>query len=400
MTKRSFIPIFLVIITAAVFGAGFYLGKTQVPAVPPAGIQNSDLGKPAGVDFSLFWEAWNVLEGNFVDPTKIDYQKMIYGAISGMVGSLDDPYTVYLPPEEAKIFKEDVSGEFQGIGMEIGIREGMLTVIAPLEGTPAQRAGLRSGDKILEINGASTIDLTSDEAVKLIRGPKGTVVTLTIMREDWSESKDLEITRDVIEVPALKWEMKDNDIAYIKLYEFSETATRAFNQAAVEILASPAKKIILDMRDNPGGYLEVAQDIAGWFLQRGQVVTVEDFGDEKESQRYLAEGSAKLASYPLIILINQGSASASEIMAGTLRDNRQIYLVGEKSFGKGSVQTLEELKQGSLKVTVARWLTPNGTLIEGEGLEPDVKVELTEKDFEDGKDPQLDKAIEIVNGIR
>lgn len=400
MPKRILIPVFLFVIIAMIFGAGFLLGKTQIPAAPPAGILNADLGEPQGVDFSLFWSAWNILEEKFVDPTRLDYQKMIYGAISGMVSSLNDPYTVYMPPEEAKIFKEDVSGEFQGVGMEIGIREGILTVIAPLEGTPAQRAGLRSGDKILGINGTSTASMTSDEAVKIIRGPKGTNVTLTVMRDGWTETKDFTITRDVIVVPSLKWEIKDNDIAYIRLYEFSETATRAFNQAAVEILNSHAKKIILDLRDNPGGYLEVAQDISGWLLQKGQVVTIEDFGDEIEDKSYLAEGSAQLAQYPTIVLINQGSASGSEILAGAMRDNRQVKLIGEKSFGKGSVQTLEEMRQGSLKVTVARWLTPNGTLIDGKGLEPDVKVELTEADFEQGKDPQLDRAIEIVNSLR
>lgn len=400
MAKRGLVIFFILAVISGVFGAGFYFGKSQMPALPPEGIINADLGKPQGVDFSLFWEAWRTLEDNFVDSSRIDYQKMIYGAVSGMVNALKDPYTVYMPPEDAKVFKEDVAGEFQGVGMEIGIRNSQLTVIAPLEGTPAQRAGLRAGDKIISINGTSTADLTADEAVKLIRGPKGTEVVLTIFREGWSQSKEFTIMRDIIEVPSLKWEIKDGNIAYVELYQFSETATAAFNQAAVEILNSPAQKIILDLRDNPGGYLEVAQDIAGWLIEKGKIVTIEDFGGKAKNEEYLTRGSGQLRTYPLVVLINQGSASGSEILAGALRDNRGVQLVGTQSFGKGSVQTLEELKEGSLKVTVAKWLTPNGATIDGEGLEPDVEVEITEQDFNDLKDPQLDKAIELINGMR
>jgi len=381
------------------FGAGFYFAKSQVPVAPPEGIINTDLGQPQGFDFSLFWEAWAVLEEKFVDHAKIDYQKMIYGAIEGMVSALKDPYTVFMPPDDAKIFKEDVSGAFQGVGMEIGIRDGALTIIAPLEGTPAQRAGLRAGDKIIKINDVSSANMTSDEAVKLIRGPQGTEIVLTIFREGWSQPKEFKIIREVIEVPSLKWEQKEGDIVYLKLYQFSETARSAFNKAAVEILNSPNKKMILDLRNNPGGYLEIAQDIAGWFLEKGQIVTVEDFGGKEENKDYKANGPSKLLSYPLVVLINQGSASASEILAGALRDNRGVQLIGEQSFGKGSVQTLEELSKGSLKITVAKWLTPAGQTIEGEGLVPDTKIELTEEDYNQGRDPQLDKAIEIIKAL-
>jgi len=400
MAKKSLVLFFSCVIIIAVFGSGFYFGKQQVPPPPVQGVCNQELGEPVDVDFSLFWDAWRVLEEKFFDPAKINAKTMVYGAISGMVNSLKDPYTIYMPPEEAKIFKEDVAGEFQGVGMEIGIRKGELTVIAPLEGTPAQRAGLRAGDKIIKIDDTYTADLTTDEAVKLIRGPKDTKVVLTIFREGWSQSKEFEITRDVIEVPSLKWEMKNDNIAYLRLYQFSEIATPAFRQAVAQILSSPAQKMILDLRDNPGGYLEVAQDIAGWFLPQGQVVTIEDFGGKEENKEYLSQGSGQLSSYPLVVLINQGSASGSEILAGALRDNRGVQLIGAQSFGKGSVQTLEELKQGSLKITVAKWLTPNGTLIDGEGLKPDVTVEITEKDYDEGKDPQLDKAIEIIKEIR
>jgi carboxyl-terminal processing protease len=400
LNKKIVVLISFFVITVAIFVAGFYLGISRSQALPPEGIANAGLGQPEKVDFSLFWEAWNTLEQNFVDHDKIDYQEMVYGAVKGMVSSLKDPYTVYMPPEDAKIFKEDVSGEFQGVGMEIGIRNEDLTIIAPMEGTPAQKAGLRSGDKIIKIDGDYTSNLTADEAVKLIRGEKGTKVVLTIFRTGWETAKDFEITRDIIEIPVLSWEMKEGNIAYIKLYQFSEKAGYIFQQKALEILNSSAQSIILDLRNNPGGYLEVSQDIAGIFLSRGELVTIEDLGGDAVDQEYRANGSEQLKSYPMVVLIDGGSASASEILAGALRDNRQIKLIGQTSFGKGSVQSLEELSQGSLKVTVAKWLTPNGTLIDGEGLKPDVEVKITEEEYNAGKDPQLEKAIEIIKQTR
>jgi len=387
--RKALIPILLVIVILTSAGLGFYFGKLQCKICPPEEI-----------DFSLFWEAYHKLQEKFVNKEKFDVQEMIYGAISGMVKSLEDPYTVFLPPEETKRFIEDVKGVFEGVGMEIGIRKGQLQVIAPLEGTPAQRAGLRAGDKILEIDGKPTVDMTIEEAVNLIRGPRGSEVTLTIFREEWEKTKEIKITRAVIEIPSLKWELKNDDIAYIKIYQFSEKANFDFRVAAIEILASPAKKIILDLRNNPGGYLEIAQDISGWFLEKGDIVVVEDFGGKRDQKIYKAEGPSRFLDYPIVILTNQGSASGSEILAGALRDNRGILIIGEQSFGKGSVQELEKLKEGSsLKITVARWLTPKGELITDKGLDPDIKVEMTEEDYEEGRDPQLDKAIEIIKSL-
>ena len=387
--RKNLISIFLVIVILASFGGGFYFGKSQCKICPPEEI-----------DFSLFWEAWDKLQEKFADKGKLNIQEMIYGAISGMVKSLEDPYTIFLNPEDTKRFIEDVKGTFEGVGMEIGVKKGQLQVIAPLEGTPAQKAGLRAGDKIIKVDDTLTADITIDEAINLIRGEKGTEVTLTIYREEWGTTKEIKIVRGVIEVPSLKWEIKDENIAYLKLYQFSEKASSDFSKAAIEILNSPAEKIILDLRNNPGGYLEVAQDISGWFLERGQIVVIEDFGAGEEQKIYKAQGNASLAEYPIVILINQGSASGSEILAGALRDNRGIKLIGEKSFGKGSVQELERLKGGSsLKITVAKWLTPKGELITDKGLEPDIKVEMTDEDYEEGRDPQLDKAIEIIKNL-
>jgi carboxyl-terminal processing protease len=375
-----------------IFVIGFYIGQSSVVC---------KFCPPEEVDFSLLWEAWHKLEREYVNPEKFDHEKMVQGAISGMVKSLDDPYTLFFSPEETQKFLEDIGGSFEGVGMEIGIRKGQLQVIAPLEGTPAQKAGLRAGDKILKIDDTLTMDITIEEAVTLIRGPKGTEVTLTVLRDDWDSTKEFKIRRDVIEIPSMEWEMKENNIAYIRLYHFSERSHLDFQEIALEVLNSSADRIILDLRNNPGGYLERAQNIAGWFIKRDQIVVIEDFGHGQEQEIYKAKGSAGLIDYPVVILINQGSASASEILASALRDNRSIQIVGETSFGKGSVQKLEELSDGSsLKVTVANWLTPNGNLITDKGLEPDFQIEITEEDFNQERDPQLDKAIEIIKEIK
>jgi len=390
--KQSFVLFFLVIIILGVFGLGVWFGKGQVAC---------DVCAPEDLDFSLFWETWRVIERKFVDKASINVQDMVYGAISGMVNSLGDPYTVFMEPDDTKRFIEDVKGSFEGVGMEVGIKNNQLTVIAPLEGTPAQKAGLRAGDAIVKVDGELTSDMTVDEAVNRIRGARGTEVVLTIFRKDWEEEREVKIVRGVIEVPSLKWELlADDNIAYLHLYHFTEKAAYDFRKAAIEILESPANKVILDLRNNPGGYLEVAQDIAGWFLKSGEVVVIEDFGEGKEQKLYKAEGNGLLGSYSLVVIINEGSASGSEILAGALRDNLGVKLIGESSFGKGSVQELEKLKGGSsLKITIAKWLTPKGELITDKGLEPDVKVEITEEDVAAEKDPQLDKAIEIIKEL-
>jgi len=386
--KQKSSSLFIIISLVVIFTLGFFVGKnTAICPVCP----------PEDVDFSLLWEAWYNLESSYVNPNDLDSQKMVYGAISGMVGSLGDPYTVFFNPEEAKTFLEDVSGEFEGVGMEIGIRDDLLKVIAPLEGTPADKAGLRPGDIIVKIGDVSALDITIEEAVTLIRGTKGTEVILTILREGWNGTKEFKIERAVIKVPSMKWELLDNDIAHIKLYHFSEKANKDFNTIAYEILDSSAKKLILDLRSNPGGYLERAQDIAGWFLAKDQIVVIEDFGDKQEKEIYYAQGNGRFKDYLMVILINEGSASASEILASAIRDNRGVKLIGKTSFGKGSVQKLQDLSDGSsLKITIAKWLTPNNNLIHDIGLNPDIEVEFTEEDYDEEKDPQLDKAIEIL----
>ena len=401
MKRFSKIIIIAVLLIASTF-FGFYAGQQEGERKAVNQFFSQGAGENASnLDFTLFWETWQTLKEKFIDKTKFDNQKMLYGAISGVVNSLKDPYTVFMDPEESKRFFEDVSGKFEGVGMEIGQKKGQLQIISPLEGTPAQKAGLRAGDKIIKIDGIFANELTIDDAVGKIRGDKGTEITLTIFREGWNDTKEFKIVRDVIMVPSLKWEIKNNNIAYIKLYQFSEEAGYDFKKASLEILKSPAKRIILDLRNNPGGYLEISKEIASLFLKKGSVVAIEDFGGKTESKKYIADGNDIFSEFPIVVLINQGSASASEILAGALRDNRQIKLIGETSFGKGSVQEVKNLNNGSsLKVTVAKWLTPKGESISDHGLVPDIKIEITDKDYQDDKDPQLDKALEILETIR
>ena len=391
--------IFLIglLVLGSVFWAGIEIGKKYYPSINLIkGLKDMETGKPADVDFSLFWDAWRLIQSDYLKASQLDRQKMVYGAIRGLVNSLGDPHSVFFEPEDAKKFTEDVSGSFSGIGIEIGMKKQVLTVIAPLEDTPAWQVGLKAGDQILKIDGKDTFDLTVEEAVKMIRGIKGSEVVLTILRKDFEKPKDFKIVRDVIVVPAVKLSFLDNDIAHLKLLNFNENASYDFYRAALEILMKKSPAMILDLRNNPGGYLEISVDIAGWFLKRGEVVVRENIKNEKETV-FRASGNQALVDMPLIILTNEGSASASEILAGALRDNRHIKLVGDKTFGKGSVQEVQKLYDDAMiKLTIAEWLTPNGASINENGLEPDYKVEITEADYENKNDPQLEKALEII----
>ncbi len=353
----------------------------------------------SSTDFALFWDVWSRLEDKYVDRQKIDRQKLVFGAIDGMVKSLGDPYTVFFPPEEAKRFNDDIHGEFGGIGAEIGMRKGILTVISPLKDSPSERAGILAGDKILKINSTSTLDLTLEEAVAFIRGEKGTPVILSILHEKSDSAKEVKITRDTIKIPVTETKKLDGGIYYIHLFNFNENSPQEFRRGLIDFYNSGATKLILDLRNNPGGFLQAAVDIASWFLPEGEVVAREHFSIGEE-QLYRSFGYRMLERTPIVVLINQGSASASEILAGALQDKRGILLVGEKSFGKGSVQQLDNLEQGaSLKVTIAKWLTPNGHSINESGLEPDIAVEIQQEDIDTSKDPQLEKAIKILQGM-
>ena len=370
---------------------------------------NLEAGKPSEVDFSLFWKVYGDLQEKYVDSGKLEPEKILYGAISGMVNSIGDPYTTFFEPENSKKFQEEISGSFGGVGIEIGKRNDILTVIAPLKDTPAYKAGIKAGDKILKIDNKPTDNISIEEAVNLIRGKKGTKVVLTINN---GATKDVELVRDTIKVPTIEWKLVENppagggkNIAYLQIFSFNQTVDSEFRKAAEEILKSDADAIVLDLRNNPGGLLDSAINLAGWFLDKGKLVVSEEFGNGTRNE-FKSDGNGALKSYPMVILINGGSASASEILAGALHDNKGTKLVGVKTFGKGSVQQLEKYSDGSsLKVTIAKWLTPDGISISETGIEPGVKVEIKEEDLKEegkieigtpGKDPQLDKALDLL----
>ncbi len=359
-------------------------------------------GKKAGfeeVDFDLFWTAWAELEKSFVDQDKMDAQEMVYGAIKGMVQSLGDPYSAFMDPKETEEFNEEIAGAFEGIGAELGMKEGILTIIAPIEGMPAEKAGIRAGDKIFKINGDLATEISVDEAVRKIRGPKGTKVMLTIVRNGEEKTQDIEIMRDKIEIKSVVYEKKENGVAYLKINKFSEDTHKEFNREVTKIIADGSRAVVLDLRNNPGGYLNVAVEIASKFVDKGEVVVWEQKRDGSKNS-YKAMGGNVLSEMPMIVLLNEGSASASEILAGALRDIQGVRIIGKKSFGKGSVQQISLLDGGSsLKVTVAKWLTPKEESIHEKGLSPDVEVEISSEDLEQGRDPQLEKALEEVAQI-
>lgn len=407
------------VIVAAIFSFGVYVGV----GLPGENKITQMLGKrpprqlEGNTDFGLFWQAWDLVEQRYVDIGKVERQDMVYGAIAGMMKSIGDPYTVFFPPKENEEFQTEIKGEFQGVGMEVGIRKDILTVISPLKGSPAERAGIKSGDKILRIDEHSTAEISLEEAVRFIRGPKGTKVKLVIARNGEDEVLTFEIERAVISIPVINTSSEkapigddgkpapedkykelasQNGIYTIALYNFSESSSLQFRNALRNFISSGKTKLILDLRNNPGGYLESAVDIASWFLPQGALVVEEDFGKgNKEAHR--SRGYDIFNKLPMVILVNQGSASASEILAGALRDHGVAKLIGEKTYGKGSVQELLPLTAStSLKITIAKWLTPNGVSISEKGLEPDFKVEFKKEDADKGIDPQMEKAIEVL----
>jgi len=400
LVRRMRILVMALVIIGAGFGFGVYVGVSQRPAIEKVtSVYNKETAKPPEVDFTAFWTAWNILEEKYVAGVEINREELLYGAISGMVKAVGDPYTVFLPPEEKEFFDSEISGKFEGIGAEIGIRKGILTVISPLAGSPAAAAGLLAGDRILQVDDVITSDLTLDEAVKLIRGEKGTMVALTVLRGNEDATRTVEITRDTIKISIIETEQHDGGVFVIRLHSFSENSPVEFRNALQKMAESGSNRLVLDLRNNPGGFLDAAVDIASWFLESGKIVAREQFGDNSE-HAHRSRGYNALADIPVVVLVNQGSASASEILAGALRDQKNIMLVGETTFGKGSVQELVPVtKNSSLKVTIARWLTPNGTLLSGNGLSVDVEVKITADDIENIRDPQLDLALELVRGL-
>lgn len=358
--------------------------------------------KSTAADFGLFWTVWDKLNQQYVDKSKLVPQKMVEGAISGMVAAVGDPYTVFLPAVQNKEAKDELGGEFEGVGIQLGFKDAQLAVVTPLDGTPAKKAGVKAGDLIAHIKDVkkevdrSTDGMTLPEAVNIIRGTKGTLVELTLIRQGTSEPITVKLIRDTILVKSVTVEFKDNE-AVLKLNRFGDRTQDEWNEAVNQLASLPVNQlrgIVLDLRNNPGGYLDGAVYMAGEFLPAGKVVVTQQFGDgTKEDQRVGRNG--KLIQTKLVVLINEGSASAAEILAGALADYNRAKIVGVKSFGKGSVQQPEDFPDGAgLHVTIAKWLRPSGEWIDKIGIKPDVEVKMDDKD--ESNDLQLKKAIELL----
>jgi len=401
ITEILFIISFIILI----FGSGYKLGEYQInqKKIEKSTYSITNVNNKAAeknLDFSLFWETWDKIEKKFIDQKKLDPKKMLYGAIKGMVASLEDPYTFFLTPEENKQSKDDLQGKFEGIGAQLGMKDNRVIVIAPLKKSPAEKAGVKAGDFINKVDDNSTKGWSLTYAVSKIRGPKGTKVKLLLERA----GKELEITiiRDQINVSSVELSFEKN-IAIIKINQFGENTIDEWDKTIFEIknkwLKKEIKGIVLDLRDNPGGYLESSVYIASEFLPMGKVVVHQKSTNfPNKDHKVLRQG--KLIDIPLAVLINKGSASASEILAGALRDHKRAKIIGEKSFGKGSVQEAVDLKENAgLHVTVAKWILPGGDWINSKGIEPEIKIENQIKEgntLTRDNDKQLDKAIEIL----
>jgi carboxyl-terminal processing protease len=408
--KKIIYIIICIILIWLSFGAGLYFaGEGRVlqeladkEVVFLGGVTGKYSEAPDGklsqdVNFDQFWEVWDTIYSTYVDRDQLNEKELFYGALRGMVGAVGDPYTVFMNPIIAKEFNDDLKGTFEGIGAEIGIKNDILTIIAPLPDMPAEKAGLMAGDKVLAINDESTAGINVDEAVNKIRGPKGTEVTLTIKREGEDDILTITIVRGQIFVKSINTEIRDNGIMTIKITNFNNDTEQLFNEAVREALNNNVSGIILDLRNNPGGYLDTAIEMSSEWIE-DKIVVVEKYSEERKIE-HLARGRARLADFKTVVLVNQGSASASEIVSGALQDYNKATIFGKKTFGKGSVQTLNKFADGSsIKITVAKWLTPLGRSINDDGIMPDYEIEYTREDYDNFRDPQLDAAVDFFIG--
>jgi len=392
-----------VLAISLIFSLGYVLGSRGYKVSQPSFLEfkvDRSVPENKNVDFSLFWKVWDTLGVSYYDKSKLNPSKMVEGAISGMVAAIGDPYTVYLPPEENKVVEEDLQGSFGGVGIQIGFKGKQLAVIAPLPDTPAEKAGVKAGDFILAIKDEKKkIDKTTGgmslpEAVQIIRGPAGSEVTLTLLRDGQNEPIEVKLVRADIKVPSviLTFEGRNKDIAYLKLLKFGGETENEWNNAVSKIISNNTKGIILDLRNNPGGYLQGAVDIASDFLKLGTVVVSQEVNGKKDD--FKTSRLPRLPRYPLVILVNEGSASASEILAGALRDQAEVKLVGKTTFGKGTIQEPKTINGGAgLHITIARWLTPKGEWVNEKGLKPDIEVDDKPDTTED---EQFNKALEVL----
>jgi carboxyl-terminal processing protease len=394
-------------IAVLLFGTGYKIGARYSPS--SAKVEKiSTSGKD--IDFSMFWKVWDTVEKKYVDKKKVDTKKMYYGAIKGMVASVEDPYTFFLTPDENKQSKDGLEGKFEGIGAQLGMKDNRVVVIAPLKNSPSEKAGIQAGDIIIKVDNTTIIGMPLTQVVSKVRGDKGTKVHLTMERE--AKEIEFDVVRDTIRVESVETKLDEkvsactsncDRVAYLKLNQFGDNTVDEWEQKVAEIKAKwnsgTIKGLVLDLRDNPGGYLESSVYLAGEFLEQGKLVVKQE-SISYENKDYYVTRRGSLLDIPMTILINRGSASAAEILSGALRDHKRATLVGEKSFGKGSVQEAIDLGDGmGLHVTVAKWVMPKGEWINGKGIEPQIKVENVIPDGDTmsrENDSQLDKAIQLL----
>lgn len=395
--KRSIIGIALLCI--AFFIGGMYFGYSDKNYVNDVTEITNKENIKVSADFAPFWKAWVLLNEKSIYNNKVNSEEKVWGAIKGLTSAYGDDYTEFFDPKETELFDEAISGEFSGVGLEVGMKAGILTVIAPIKGSPADKAGIGSGDIILKIDDTSTSGLSIDQAVQKIRGVAGTTVVLSVFHSGDEDARDIKIVRDVIVVPALETKI-DGDYFVLTMATFTgNKINEDIDKAMLEFKNSGKNKLIIDLRGNPGGYLESAIHMASYFLPAKQVVVSEDFGEKAEPIVHKSRGISLLdnSNSKIAVLIDGGSASASEILAGAIHDNDRGILVGEKSFGKGSVQEIVQVtKDTVLKVTIAKWLTPKGVSIQDDGITPENIVELP-KDWKRGdKDTVIEKAKQLL----
>jgi len=367
------------------------------------GVQQNEASLSSGdqVDLSLFWTVWGLVEKQYVDQDAIDRQKMIYGSIKGMVSSLGDPYSVFMNPEETTEFTKDLDSELDGIGAQLSIENENLVVVTPLKGSPAEKAGIKPGDIIYKIGDKMASDLTLFDAIKTIRGEIGTPITLSIIRKGVEKSFDVTIIRAKIDVESVTKKVLDNGIIYLSINQFSDKTSDEFGNAIDDLILKEPKGLIIDLRYNGGGYLDIAVQILSYLLDTDLPAVSIHERNKADDETIRTEGGKKLLNIPLVVLVNEGSASASEIVAGAVQDHKRGIIMGTQSFGKGTVQEVEYLKDGSsLRLTIAKWLTSNGRVIQKVGITPNIVVENYEDDVKNGVDRQLDEAIKYLENLK
>lgn len=403
-SQRSYKFYLFIVVAVLSFAVGLEANRlgflsTNVSKINNVITDQSEQAK-SGVDLSLFWKIWGEMENKYVDENALKTDTMVYGAIKGMVKALDDPYTVFMTPEESVQFNDSLEGTLEGIGAELTVKDNKLTIVSPLRKSPAEKAGLLSGDVIYKIEGKLTRDMSLVDAITKIRGKKGTTVTLTIIRAKLDKPFDVTILRDNVDIESVTEEKLKNGIVYLSVNQFNDKTNDEFGKYISDLILNEPKGLIIDLRYNGGGYLDIAVQLLSYLLPKDTpAVTIKERG--KADDTLNTNGNPKLLNVPLVVIVNDSSASASEIMAGAIQDEKRGVILGTKTFGKGSVQEVEKFSDGSsLRVTIAKWFTPLGRTINHAGLTPDIFVDITDEDIKNTYDRQKEEAIKYLENLK